>query len=139
LYEQGSDPSVERLRFLVRRRELVREIESLLRAGPPPEARERLIILIQMRRSLQLVEAAIEEQFAARESARHVPVNTTGQILLLVLMWLVIMTVPVAIQESKLPAEIQQTLDDYYGLLAGLAVSITFVIAPKLMKKATKK
>jgi hypothetical protein len=69
----------------------------------------------------------------------HMPVNTTAQILLLVLMWLIVMAAPIAVQESKLPAEIQQTLDDYFGLIAGLAVSITFLIAPKLMKKTGKK
>jgi len=67
---------------------------------------------------------------APSETDRRMPINATAQILLLVLMWLIVMTVPVAIQESKLPAETQQTLDDYYGLLAGLAVSITFLIAP---------
>lgn len=54
-------------------------------------------------------------------------------------MWLIVMTVPVAIQKSDLPAETQQTLNDYYGLIAGLAVTITFLIAPKLMKKNVRR
>jgi hypothetical protein len=72
-------------------------------------------------------------------TGRHMPVNASAQILLLVLMWLIVMTVPVAIQKSDLPAETQQTLNDYYGLIAGLAVTITFLIAPKLLKKTTRK
>jgi hypothetical protein len=75
----------------------------------------------------------------AEGTDRHVPVNVTAQLLLLVLMWLIVMTVPVAIQESKLTAETQQTLNDYYAILGGLAVSITVLIAPKLMKKSSKK
>ena len=62
-----------------------------------------------------------------------------GAVLLLVIMWLLVLTAPIAVQESRLPAETQQTLNDYYGLLAGLAVSITFLVAPKLMKKNDKK
>jgi hypothetical protein len=72
-------------------------------------------------------------------TGRHVPVNVTAQLLLLVLMWLIVMTVPVAIQESKLTAETQQTLNDYYAILGGFVVSITVLIAPKLMKKNGKK
>jgi hypothetical protein len=71
-------------------------------------------------------------------TGRHIPVNVAAQLLLLVLMWLIVMTVPVAIQESKLTAETQQTLNDYYVLLGGLAVSITFLIAPKLMNKTAR-
>jgi hypothetical protein len=62
-----------------------------------------------------------------------------GAILLMVIMWLLVLTAPIAVQESRLPAETQQTLNDYYGLIAGLAITITFLIAPKLMKKTGKK
>lgn len=81
--------------------------------------------------------AGLSDGVTARN--RHVPVNAAGQIILLVLMWIIVVAAPMAVQESRLPAEIQQTLDDYYGLLAGLAVSITFLVAPKLMKKTPKK
>jgi hypothetical protein len=86
---------------------------------------------------IQDVLTALNVRGTARD--HHMPDNTATQILLLVLMWLIVMTVPVAIQESKLPTETQQTLNDYYGLIAGLAVSITFLIAPKLMKKNARK
>lgn len=65
--------------------------------------------------------------------------RTLGAVLLMVIMWLLVLTAPIAVQQSQLAAETQQTLDDYYGLIAGLAASITFLIGPKLIKKAGKK
>ena len=74
-----------------------------------------------------------------RKPDTRVPVNITAQIILLAFMWLIVLTIPIAIQDSKLSAETQQTLDDYYGLIAGLVVSVSFLVAPKLMKKNQKK
>jgi hypothetical protein len=47
--------------------------------------------------------------------------RTLGAVLLMVIVWLLVLTAPIAVQESKLPGETQQTLNDYYGLIAGLA------------------
>ena len=106
-------------------------------------ASDELPIIFSVVRSLALTLDSSEHlplvSLPAEGTDRHVPVNVTTQLLLLVLMWLIVMTVPVAIQKSDLPAETQQTLNDYYAVIAGLAVTITFLIAPKLMKKNIKK
>ncbi len=48
-----------------------------------------------------------------------------GQVFAIVLMWLIVLIGPVAIQQSKLSAETQQTLNDYYSVIVGIAIGIT--------------
>jgi hypothetical protein len=93
-------------------------------------------ILEDIIRQIQEFRFGIPGEGAARD--RYIPFNATGQILLLVLMWIIVMITPIAIQESKISGGTQQSLNDYYGLIAGLAVSITFLIAPKLKKPPRK-
>lgn len=54
-----------------------------------------------------------------------------GQILALVLLWLVVLAVPVAVMATDLSPEAQAMLDAYDAMLAALAVKITFRILDK--------
>ena len=53
------------------------------------------------------------------------------QILALVLLWLVVLAVPAAVTATDLSPEVQAALDAYDGILAALAVEITFRILDK--------
>jgi len=48
-----------------------------------------------------------------------------GQVFAIVLMWLIVLLGPVAMQQSKLSAETQQTINDYYSVIVGIAIGIT--------------
>lgn len=58
-------------------------------------------------------------------------------ILFIVIIWLIVLTVPVAIQKSKPPGRNPADPRRLLRLIAGLAVS-TFLIAPKLKKTGKK-
>lgn len=49
-----------------------------------------------------------------------------GQLLPLVLIWLIVLVIPALVQQANLSPEIQVTLDAYDGVLAALAVGVTF-------------
>lgn len=49
-----------------------------------------------------------------------------GQILALVLLWLVVLAVPASVMATDLPPEAQATADAYDAILAALAVELTF-------------
>jgi hypothetical protein len=54
-----------------------------------------------------------------------------GQILAMVLLWLIVLAVPAAVMATDLSPEAQATLDAYDAMLAALAVKITFRIIDK--------
>ena len=56
---------------------------------------------------------------------------TAGQVLVLVVVWLLVLVMPVAIADTNLSPETQQTLDAYYGAVAALAAGLTFYILDK--------
>jgi hypothetical protein len=70
---------------------------------------------------------------AGPETAWDYRLRLTGWILGIVIMWLVVLLGPAAIQDSHLSAETQQTLNDYYGLLAAIALAVTgYIFARKI-------
>jgi hypothetical protein len=60
---------------------------------------------------------------------------SAGQILALVLLWLVVLGVPAAVIATDLPPDVQATVDAYDAILAALAVEITFRILSKRNKR----
>lgn len=68
---------------------------------------------------------------AAMPSVRVQAEQSAGQILALVLLWLVVLAVPAAVMAADLPPEAQVMLDAYDAILAALAVKITFRILDK--------
>jgi hypothetical protein len=63
---------------------------------------------------------------AAMPSVRVQAERSAGQILALVLLWLVVLAVPAAVMAADLPPEAQVMLDAYDAIFAALAVKITF-------------
>lgn len=58
-----------------------------------------------------------------------------GQILALVLVWLLVLVIPAAAWDANLKPEIQALVDAYDGILANVAVAITFDILGKRKKR----
>jgi hypothetical protein len=54
--------------------------------------------------------------------------DMAGRILALVLVWLIVLVIPVAAWDANLPPEVQALVDAYDGILANVAVAITFDI-----------
>ena len=63
------------------------------------------------------------------------PTRVAGQILALVLIWLVVLVIPAAAWDANLPPEVQALVDVYDGVLANMAVAITFEILGKRNKR----
>jgi hypothetical protein len=61
--------------------------------------------------------------------------RVAGQILALVLVWLLVLVIPAAAWEANLPPEVQALVDVYDGVLANVAVAITFDILGKRKKR----
>jgi len=62
------------------------------------------------------------------DSRRGLAGLNAGQILALVLVWLLLLAMPVAIVDAKLSQEAQQAAEAYYAVAVALAVKITFRI-----------
>ena len=60
---------------------------------------------------------------------------SAAQILALVSVWLIVLVMPVVIVDSKLSTDTKLVLDAYDGVLANLAVAITFDILSKRKKR----
>lgn len=136
--EQDSVP--EGLAWLAARLDLILRFDEWFQREDPEGYRKWEPYASNTRKLYASLAEEVNRALASvRKPDTRVPVNITAQIILLAFMWLIVLTIPVAIQDSKLSAETQQTLDDYYGLIAGLVVSVSFLVAPKLMKKNQKK
>ena len=53
----------------------------------------------------------------------------------MVSLWLIVLAMPVVIVDSKVSTDTKLILDAYYGVLANLAVAITFDILSKRKKR----
>lgn len=61
--------------------------------------------------------------------------RSIGQILALVLLWMLVLVIPAAAWDAKLSPEVQALVDAYDGILASVAVAITFDIFGKRNKR----
>ena len=61
------------------------------------------------------------------------------QLFLIVLMWIIVIAGPIAIQHLRVASRTEGTIDDYYNIAVTLAASITFALVPGVVKKARKR
>lgn len=79
-----------------------------------------------------------DDASAGQEVAKNRRLQVAGWILAIVIMWVLMLTAPPAIQDSHLSAETQQTLNDYYGVVAGIAMALTAYIMHKIVTERRK-
>jgi hypothetical protein len=90
-------------------------------------------VFVSDRDVITLSETASVEEFDSRR--RVLAGLSDGQILTLVLIWLIVLVIPAAAWDANLPTEIQALVDVYDGVLANVAVAITFDILGKRKKR----
>jgi hypothetical protein len=76
--------------------------------------------------------ASVEELDSRRRGLAGL---SDGQILALVLLWLLVLVIPAAAWDANLPTEVQTLVVAYDGILANVAVAITFDILGKRKKR----
>ncbi len=76
--------------------------------------------------SLAMAPARFSGQVTVQNPADISAEQRIGQVLGLVLVWLVVLAIPAAVAAENLPPEVQAMADAYDAILAALAVKITF-------------
>lgn len=70
---------------------------------------------------------------------RGIPSGVFQQVFLIVLMWVIILVGPVVKDRIRMSSETEITVDDYYNIVVGMAITITAGLAPGIVRKVRKK